>query len=254
MRTSVMIHKAFKYFSENQHGRDFVVGDIHGMFPALENLLEDVCFNTATDRLFCLGDLIDRGPESYRIIEFLDKPWFYSIMGNHELMLIESEQNSSVMRSWVVNNGGEWWQEISNDEQKIMRSRVKELPLAMEIITQSGNIGLLHADIPSNVSWQQMIKTLNDDKELCNYILWSRNRYRHYKLMNSTDRVDGVDLLILGHTPVDKPLYISNICYLDTGATYRSRKGLGVLSMLEIQPRLKLYQVNTKKKSRVPWL
>ena len=249
-----MTNKPFKYFSENKHGRDFVVGDIHGMFPALETLLEDVYFNTTTDRLFCLGDLIDRGPESHRVIEFLDKPWFYSIMGNHETMLIDSENDNSIKRSWVVNNGGEWWQKIPEDEQKTIRTRIKELPLAMEIITQSGNIGLLHADIPPDLPWQKMIKALTNDKELRNYILWSRNRYRHYKLMDSTDRVEGIDLVILGHTPVNKPLYISNICYLDTGATYRNRKGLGVLSMLEIQPKLKLYQVDTKKRSKVPWL
>ncbi|MCK5726468.1 MAG: metallophosphoesterase [Thiotrichaceae bacterium] len=250
-----MSNKPFKFFPENKNGRDFVVGDIHGMFPALEELLEDhIHFDTSIDRLFCVGDLIDRGPESHRITEFLAKPWFHSIIGNHEVMLLESEHSDSIMRSWIVNNGGEWWENVDEKEQKIIRDCVRELPLAIEVATRSGNIGILHADIPPNTPWQTAIKNLSSDQELSDYVLWSRNRHRQYKLNNTTDQVEGIDLLILGHTPVDKPLYISNICYLDTGAIYRSTRGLGTLSVLEIQPRLKLYQISTKKKKKVPWL
>ena len=100
---------------------------------------------------------------------------------------------------------------------------------------------------------ERFVTGLQEDDELCNYVLWSRNRYRHFKITNSTDRVEGVDLVVLGHTPVEHPIHISNICYLDTGAAYKTRKGLGKLSVLEIQPNLKLYQLSTRKKSR-SWL
>ena len=50
-------------FEENATGRDFVVGDLHGMFSHLEALLNEVAFDESADRLFSVGDLIDRGPE-----------------------------------------------------------------------------------------------------------------------------------------------------------------------------------------------
>lgn len=51
---------------ENQNGRDFVVGDIHGHFAMLNELMEVVAFDRNVDRLFAVGDLIDRGPNSVR--------------------------------------------------------------------------------------------------------------------------------------------------------------------------------------------
>ena len=101
----------FKYFSENPHGKDYVVGDLHGMFSLLESQLEKLKFNPETDRVFSVGDLVDRGPESFRVLEFLDKPWFFSIKGNHEMMLLEAKHKKTTYRSWINNNGGEWWQD-----------------------------------------------------------------------------------------------------------------------------------------------
>ena len=65
----------------NTTGTDYVVGDIHGHVTQLLNNLEDIGFNKGCDRLICVGDLIDRGPESIEAIELLDEPWFYAVMG-----------------------------------------------------------------------------------------------------------------------------------------------------------------------------
>lgn len=241
----------FKHYTTNKEGRDFVVGDIHGMFESLENLLSDIGFDSGYDRVFAVGDLIDRGPQSDRVLEFLDQPWFFSIKGNHEIMLIESEHDQSMFRSWTTNNGGDWWLTTPADEQKIIRERLTELPIVIEVSTNSGKIGLVHADIPTGMTWKKFVSSIQKDEELCNYVLWSRNRYRHYRITNSTDRIEDIDLVILGHTPVDHPIHISNICYLDTGAAYKSRKGLGKLSILEIQPQLKLHQITTKPNNRL---
>lgn len=248
-----MSYIPFKHYTYNKIGRDFVVGDIHGMFYALEDLLKDLTFNPMVDRVFSVGDLIDRGPESIRVLEFLDKPWFHSIMGNHEKMLIDSETDEIMFRNWTTNNGGDWWLSVSESERSLIRERVKQLPLAGEIITDAGTIGLVHADVPKRMSWSNFITQVKTNENLCDYILWSRERYRHYKITKKTERIEGVDLVVLGHTPINEPIHVSNICYLDTGATYQTRKKLGRLSILEVQPKLKLYQINTRKPRR-PWL
>ena len=48
-------------FPRNADGRDFVVGDLHGMYAVLERALESVGFAPDRDRLFSVGDLIDPG-------------------------------------------------------------------------------------------------------------------------------------------------------------------------------------------------
>ena len=55
-------------FEENRQGRDFVVGDVHGEFGVLENALEQIQFDFQVDRLFCVGDLIDRGPQTCSVL------------------------------------------------------------------------------------------------------------------------------------------------------------------------------------------
>ena len=50
----------------NALGKDYVVGDLHGCFDLLQRLLHEVEFNKVTDRLFSVGDLIDRGQDSFK--------------------------------------------------------------------------------------------------------------------------------------------------------------------------------------------
>lgn len=101
-----MQNQLFKFFNRNPQGRDFVVGDLHGHFSALELMLVQINFNPKRDRVFAVGDLIDRGPESWRVVEFLNYPWFNSVLGNHEQMLIDSASNPSVAKTWLGFNGG----------------------------------------------------------------------------------------------------------------------------------------------------
>ena len=65
----------FKTYSANHIGRDFICSDIHGHFTLLEEHLSNIDFDTSKDRLFCLGDLIDRGDESASFIDYLNKPF-----------------------------------------------------------------------------------------------------------------------------------------------------------------------------------
>lgn len=62
----------------------WVIGDIHGHGTAFEMLL-DILELSEDDRIVALGDLIDRGTESAKVVGIIrDDPRFYSLMGNHE--------------------------------------------------------------------------------------------------------------------------------------------------------------------------
>ena len=53
----------------NLLGNDYIVGDIHGCYDELQSLLKFVNFNKNVDRLFCVGDLVHRGPKSIAFIQ-----------------------------------------------------------------------------------------------------------------------------------------------------------------------------------------
>lgn len=236
-----MQSQLFKYFNRNLYGRDFVVGDLHGHFSALELMLVQLDFDPKYDRVFAVGDMIDRGPESWRVVEFLNYSWFFSVLGNHEQMLLESASSPAVVKNWLGFNGGAWWKDVPAAYHARIRSVIERLPLAIEVNTFSGRIGIVHADIPYGLNWQNFIRGL-EDKEIREHALWSRQRFRQVQMMGRTQPIAGIDLVIFGHTPIQKPLQSGNICYIDTGATYTNEKTLGSLTLMEIHPNLEMHQ------------
>lgn len=66
------------------YNRTIVVGDIHGCFSELQTLLEKVGF-CSSDLLVSVGDILDRGPDSWRVAKFFrDTDNAYLVKGNHE--------------------------------------------------------------------------------------------------------------------------------------------------------------------------
>jgi len=232
----------FKFFKRNTKGRDFVVGDIHGQFSALEMLLLKLDFDMRYDRVFSVGDLIDRGPESWRVIEFLNYPWFHAIRGNHEQMLLDASEREAVYHNWVKRNGGDWWQAVPKHLHSRIRDIIAQLPLAFEINSRLGRMGVVHADIPTGLTWAEFVALIASDQDVREQALWSRNRFRQLQLTGNTPPVSGIDLVIMGHTPVSRPILNSNLCYIDTGATYTKEKTLGLLTALEIQPKFQFHR------------
>jgi len=210
--------RAVLRFPLNEHGRDFVVGDIHGMFRHLTKLLEETEFDDKADRLFSVGDLVDRGPDSKSALEWLDKPWFYACRGNHEQFAIDSN-DAEQLDVWVNYNGGEWWLELHPEEQEVFRLRFMELPMALEVETRWGRVGIVHADVPPLLPWERFMDLLEArDRDAALYAMWSRNRISG--MCTSLPVTGGVQRVYCGHTPTRETVQIDNVYYIDTGAAY----------------------------------
>lgn len=135
-------------FKPNTLGRDIAVGDIHGCFTKLKKSLERIRFNPSKDRLFSVGDLVDRGPESHQVLDWLDLPWFHAICGNHEQLTWRRAIGQAIQEVDHRVHGGLWLDDCTPDEQSLIAQRLQALPLAMEIETPLGLVGMVHADFP----------------------------------------------------------------------------------------------------------
>lgn len=68
-------------------GRLIAVGDIHGCHKEFEDLLTKLDLEKK-DRLILLGDLVNRGPDSAKVIQLAREHASFSLLGNHELRLL----------------------------------------------------------------------------------------------------------------------------------------------------------------------
>ena len=114
MQRSLWPEQAVIVHAANPAGRDFVAGDLHGHFDTLEHALGELRFDPDRDRLFSVGDLIDRGPRSADALQWLASGRILAVRGNHEQMLVHSLalEDGRLLRSgygaqWF-DNGGSW--------------------------------------------------------------------------------------------------------------------------------------------------
>lgn len=222
-------------YGVNGLGRDFVVGDLHGMFAHLRALLDAVNFMPKADRLFSVGDLIDRGPASRDALQWLRQPWFHACRGNHEQFAIDSIDPEQ-LEVWVRQNGGEWWLDAGPSEQALIRERFQRLPMAIEVTTHAGLVGIVHADVPPGLTWEKFTALLEaGNADAAFYALWSRRRIQENRASRPiTGRVERV---YCGHTPTRGTLRVGNVWFIDTGAVY-CYEGFqeARLTMVEIHP------------------
>lgn len=203
--------KKIQYFENNDNGKDFIVGDIHGHFLLLMRQLLSLGFDKKKDRLFALGDLIDRGPESHRVLDYLDKPWFYSIKGNHEVMAHQYHYDGEWKKTYEK-YGGKWFIDLPNNEKSKHVRRLDELPIAIQINSNAGVIGLVHAQCP----YPDWVRFVNNIDALEDRALWG---YDRYQLAQSGEHyyIENIDYVFNGHVNVQSPLKSANSYFIDTG-------------------------------------
>jgi serine/threonine protein phosphatase 1 len=201
-------------FGRNLRGRDLIVGDIHGNFSGLQAALDAVGFDPAAgDRLFCVGDLVDRGAESDQALEWLAKPWFHTVRGNHEQMAIDYVSGKYTDRRNYIDNGGGWFLMLTRPEQVAFADAFGVLPVAIELETEHGKVGIVHAEcpVPEFASLAQELAGERADQVL-DYCIWSRARitYRY------DDPIFDVSAVVVGHTPMANHTSLGNHLYIDT--------------------------------------
>lgn len=222
-----------KRFGVNDLGRDIAVGDIHGYFTKLQSSLDSIDFNPEVDRLFSVGDLVDRGPESNQAIKWLNKPWFHAVRGNHDDYVCRYDSNE--IGKWST-TAGKWFSSMAPNLQSVWAHVFDKLPLAIELQTPNGVIGIVHADC-TLFKWSQLVEELETPtscerrKLIKNCCLWSRSRLE----LNETHGVEGIRALIVGHSPVTEMLVLGNVHFIDTtGGQPRGRYTFLDLNTLEI--------------------
>src|SRR5690606_15854527 len=124
-------HDLLLRMPENSLGRDLVVSDVHGYFDHLSRLLDKANFDQSVDRLFIIGDLVDRGPSSLEVVNWLRRPYVFACLGNHDFWCLEAGQFGMLVEHW--SQGGTWFYDLDEDDRADVLDCLRALPLAIEV-------------------------------------------------------------------------------------------------------------------------
>ena len=195
----------------------FAIGDVHGCFDKLELLIAacDLLREGKDARFVFIGDYVDRGPDTRRVIDFLiqsqlrEPHRFICLRGNHEAMLLEAACENRLDRdlmNWWANGGEQTLDSYGvNDPSALPADHLawmKSLPLKFH----EQNRLYVHAGVRPGVSIADQ-----SEKDL----LWIREPF-----LSSDD--DHGAFVVHGHTPTESglPDLRPNRLNIDTGACF----------------------------------
>lgn len=221
-----------------------VVGDVHGQYNALMALLECCAFDPVKDSLIFVGDLIDRGPDSFKCAKLLELPYVSCCVGNHELMSIDAytSNTTQLIKFWKF-NGGSWFYTLNPQQQhEVIKLFITRLSWTIEFNWNQFTIGVVHSDIPAQANWSEFDNGFPITDSMQKYIVWSRQRI----LTQRKGNVSGIDFAISGHTITKDLVRLGNTLSIDTGAALMNNtKDEGKLSVLEFSDEVTLRSIRS---------
>jgi len=159
------------------------------------------------DTLYILGDVIDRGKESIKCLQYImAAPNIKMLMGNHEQMMIDAltgdcNDVSHHMLNWLENGGTEVFPEfckLPEDEQVAIMDYVANLPYLAEVKIGEQNFVLVHAglNVVDNRAKDGAVTTAAVLSEQ-NYddMVWIRKKFFRRKALPKS-------IIVFGHTPI----------------------------------------------------
>ena len=229
-------------------GKRYVVGDIHGCARSFHSMVKGKIKLKKEDTLFLLGDYIDRGPDSKKVIDYIMELQQESynvkpIMGNHEYMLLQSLEDEAEFATWKKNGSTQTLISFGISEDKASEpSSVHMIPAkyidflrGLSYFEETDDYYFVHAGLGRDI--------LNPKDDLDN-LFWSRKEYYNRKILNGR-------ILIHGHTPVSM-ISIRDRIYdgdgkvlnLDGGCVYSHISGFGNLVGMDLDTFELFFQKN----------
>lgn len=217
--------------------RTFVIGDIHGCSATLRRLVDDTLRPLPEDRIYLLGDLIDRGPDSKGVLDFIFELrqrglFVRSVRGNHEEMLLQAAAEGPFLGVWTTNGGQATLESFQSDGPGDIPQHYRDFLTSLPHYILLDNFVIVHAGL----NFAQA-----DPFEDTNAMLWTRSSYVDRQSISGRR-------LICGHTLVSRiELEESLKCnkiMLDNGCVFLERPGMGSLAALELGSMSVFYQEN----------
>ncbi len=183
----------------------FVIGDIHGCYSHLSNLLKKITI-MENDTLLFLGDYIDRGPDSYEVVESILRlgsklAKVICLKGNHEQMYLDFLRGTD-QDLFFSNGGNQTLQSYKKNGWEYPPPEHMRFFLSLNLYHETENYIFVHAGLHSNVPLQNQ-----NPRDM----LWIRRQF--YMSPNTWNKT-----IVFGHTHFWEPFVRDGKIGIDTGA------------------------------------
>lgn len=190
----------------------FAIGDIHGSFDRLQDLMQKIPIDFTNDTLVFIGDYIDRGPASVEVVDYLldlkkRVPGIIFLKGNHEDML-EKYLDGTDRFTYLLNGG-----QNTLDSYLSKTDQSDSFPIPTDHIEFFKSLRLYYeteAFIFVHAGLRPKVPLASQETE---DLLWIRDKFIYSKYNFGKP-------VVFGHTPLEKPLVEPNKIGIDTGAVY----------------------------------
>ncbi len=212
--------------------RIFAIGDIHGCSNTFKALVQLLNLQPA-DHLYCVGDYIDRGPDSKGVIDYILQLRtggynVYPLRGNHEQMMMDSIISPQKFEHWVNNGGEATLKSFGCVNYTQMEPVYQNFFSSTKHYYEHDNFIFAHAGL--NFARENIFEDVYS-------MLWIRNFVIDAQKL-------GQRLLIHGHTPVNhsiiraQPIAPGHALNIDAGCVYAHNPGQGRLVALNLTEQL----------------
>lgn len=197
--------------AHGQRGRFIVIGDVHGCAAEFDTLLAALQ-PRGEDVVVCVGDLINRGPDSPAVLERVRALGIRSVVGNHELRLLAARA-SGAARSL---------READRVTYHALRpadwDHLATLPLTLHF--PEWNVLLVHAGFAPTVAWHRQGPEVVTEIQVLDALDRPARRRDTQDGRPWAESWHGPQLVFYGHTPRPEPLVHRSAIGLDTGCVY----------------------------------
>lgn len=213
----------------------WIVGDIHGYKETLNSLISNLNLGLE-DIVVCLGDMVDRGPDSVGVVNlFMCENNLYSLKGNHEEMLLSDWLKTGGFGNYSDTGFWSTIKPLTREEMQRIRKFISSLPT--EIVLEK--FRLVHA------GYSDMPYSSNLEQQTDNERLWSRD------IFTVNYPFDPERTIIVGHTVIqnygiieDEEVWISEKL-LGDGRPSAIGIDTGVFLQREENPRISAFELGT---------
>lgn len=174
------------------NGRLIAIGDIHGCHAEFAELLDRLAL-AKDDRLILLGDLINRGPDSIKVIDLARATNAVSLLGNHELRLLNYRRTKD--RDFLKENDQTTFAQLRAEDWAYLESML----LTYEVAEL--NTVFVHAGFLPGEPWQKQPASVVTRVQVIDREGWPRKRADYPEGPFWADLWNGPPFVVYGHTP-----------------------------------------------------